>query len=60
MTIDVSEIKRREEQKRDAMLGRAERWRRIMEAITWAEAQPQVRRNTPSRCLELERAKTTA
>jgi hypothetical protein len=57
MTVDDSVIKRREEEKRNAALGPAERWRLIMEAITWAEQQPQVRRNTPARCLQLERAK---
>ena len=44
MSPELSDVKRREEEKRDAVLGPAERWRLIMEAITWAEAQPQVRR----------------
>jgi hypothetical protein len=56
MCLDLSDIKRREEQKREAALGPTERWRLIMEAITWAERQPQVQRNTPARCLQLQRA----
>ena len=60
MNPDIGEIKRREEAKRDAVLGPAERWRLLMQAITWVESQPQVRRNTPVRCLQLERAKLAA
>jgi hypothetical protein len=51
------DLKRREEQKRDAHWDAAERWHVLQETITWAEAQATVRRNTPARCLELERAK---
>jgi hypothetical protein len=60
VSSDISEVKRREEDKRDAALGPAERWRVIMAAITWAEGQPHVRRNTPAKCLQLERAKLAA
>jgi hypothetical protein len=57
MSADVSEFKRREEEKRDAALGARERWRSIMAAITWAEGQPQVQRNTPAKCHQLEQFK---
>jgi hypothetical protein len=46
-----------EEQKRDRNWDPAERWRVLQETITWAEGQATVRRNTPARCLELQRAK---
>jgi hypothetical protein len=49
------ELKRREEEKRERMWDPGERWRVIQETIAWAEAQATVRRNTPARCLELER-----
>jgi hypothetical protein len=52
-----NETKRREEQKREAHWDPAERWRVIQEMIAWAEQQATVRRNTPARCLELQRAK---
>jgi hypothetical protein len=57
MSLDLGDLKRREEQKRDAALGPAGRWRLLIEAITWAERQPQVQRNTPAKCLQLQRAK---
>lgn len=50
-------LKRSEEQKREAMWDPAQRWRVLQETITWAESQAAVRRNTPQRCLELQRAK---
>ena len=50
-------LKRREEQKREAAWGAAERWRVLQETITWAEAQATVRRNTPAECLRIQRAK---
>ena len=52
-----SELKQFEEQKREAHWDPAERWRIIQEMIVWADAQATVRRNTPKRCLELQRAK---
>lgn len=52
-----SDPKWREEAKREACWDPAVRWRVIQETITWAEAQATVRRNTPPRCLELQRAK---
>ena len=51
------DLKRLEERKRDAAWDPVERWRMVMRAITWGESLPNVRRNTPRRCLELERAK---
>jgi hypothetical protein len=51
------DLKRREEQKREAAWDAAERWRVLQETITWAEAQATVRRNTPAECLRLQRAK---
>ena len=41
-----------EESKRARHLTPEERWRQIQAAITWAEAQLTVRRNTPARCLQ--------
>jgi hypothetical protein len=52
-----SELMQREEQKREAHWDPAERWRVIQEMIVWAESQARGRRNTPARCLELQRAK---
>jgi hypothetical protein len=57
MSDDLADLKRREEAKREAAWDPAERWRVLQETITWAESQATVRRNTPARCLELERAK---
>ena len=51
------ELKRAEERKREAQWDAATRWRVLQDTITWAEAQSTVRRNTPPRCLELQRAK---
>jgi hypothetical protein len=50
-------VKRREEEKREAAWDPLVRWRVLQETITWAEAQATVRRNTPERCLALQRAK---
>jgi hypothetical protein len=54
---DFRELLRREEEKRQRCWDPAERWRVLQEMIVWADAQAQVSRNTPARCLELERAK---
>ncbi len=56
----IHDLKRREEEKRDANWDSAQRWRVLQETITWAESQATVRRNTPERCLELQRAKLAA
>lgn len=55
--MDYDDLKRLEEQKREAHWDPAERWRVLQETITWAESQATVRRNTPQRCLELQKAK---
>ncbi len=57
MTPGDDDLKRCEEQKREAAWDPAERWRVIQATITWAESQATVRRNTPARCLELEGTK---
>jgi hypothetical protein len=43
------ELKRREEQKRDAAYDPVQRWQHIQQTITWAEANlpPALRRNRP-------------
>jgi hypothetical protein len=46
-----SELKRREEEKRDRMTSPTARWKLIQQAITWAEQQKTVRRNTREECL---------
>lgn len=46
-----------ENRKREANWSAAERWRVLQQTITWAESQPTVHRNTPEKCLELQRAK---
>ena len=51
------DLKRFEEQKREANWDPVERWRVLQETITWAEAQATVRRNTRERCLELQAEK---
>ncbi len=56
----IADLKRREEQKRDAQWDPAQRWRVLQETITWAESQATMRRNTPEKCLELQRAKLAA
>ena len=51
------ELRLREERKREAAWDPARRWRVLQQTITWAEAQATVRRNTPEKCLELQKAK---
>ncbi len=51
------DLKRFEERKREAHWDAAQRWRLLQETIAWAESQATVRRNTPQRCLQLQRAK---
>ena len=46
-----------EERKREAMWDPAERWRVIQEMIAWADSQATGGRNTPARCLQLQREK---
>ena len=51
------ELKRSEERKREANWNAAQRWRVLQDTITWAESQAVVRRNTPQKCLELQKAR---
>jgi hypothetical protein len=53
----ADELKPWEERKREAAWDPAQRWRVLQQTITWAEAQAAVRRNTPKKCLELQKAK---
>lgn len=55
-----NELIAREEAKRMACWNPLQRWQVLQQMIAWAEAQAVVRRNTPARCLELERAKLAA
>ena len=57
MNDPTDDLKAAEERKREAAWDAAERWRVLQETMTWAEAQLKVRRNTPKRCLELQRQK---
>ena len=57
MDPESDELKRREEQKRDAAWDPVERWRALQNAITWADSQATGGRNTPARCHALEQAK---
>jgi len=51
------ELIHREEAKREACWDPAERWRVFQETIAWIESQAAVPRNSPRRCVELEREK---
>ncbi|MHC4405967.1 MAG: hypothetical protein ACYTG0_40520 [Planctomycetota bacterium] len=51
------DLKRLEQRKREANCNPAARWRVLQETITWAESQATVGRNTPQKCLVLQRAK---
>jgi len=57
---DLDELKRREEQKRDAQWDALERWRLWQEMIDWLDGQASVPRNSPAKCLELQWAKLAA
>ena len=48
------ELKQREESKRDRVWHPAQRWQVVQDTLTWAEAQPGVRRNQPAACLAKE------
>lgn len=54
---ELAKLKASEERKREACWNPAARWRVIQETLAWAESQLAVRRNTPQRCLELQRRK---
>ena len=52
-----AELVRREEAKREACWDPLQRWRVFQETITWMESQATIPRNTPERCLQLQREK---
>jgi hypothetical protein len=56
----MSNILQQEERKRARHLSAQEKWRLILEAISWAEGQDTVRRNTPLRCLADQARKQSA
>ena len=56
----VDDLKRLEERRREAAWDPAQRWRVLQQTITWAESQATVRRNTPQRCLELQKARISS
>ena len=56
----MSNLVEQEELKRDRHLDAREKWRLILEAISWAEGQATVRRNTPQRCLAEQARKLSA
>lgn len=56
--MTLSEVKQREEIKRDWHWNARERWQLLQEAITWAESQATVRRNTAESCLKEQARKT--
>ncbi len=57
MADDLTELLQAEEAKRDRNWDTALRWKAILAAIEWADAQQPVRRNTRERCLQLQREK---
>lgn len=54
---ELAKLKASEERKREACWNPVARWRVIQETLAWAESQLAVPRNTPQRCLELQRRK---
>jgi len=49
------DLARREHERRERAWSPAARWLAIQETIRWAEAQANVRRNTPAACIACER-----
>jgi hypothetical protein len=60
MSDEFQALKRREEEKRERCWDPLQRWIALQETITWAESQSTVQRNTPKKCLALERTKLSA
>ena len=54
----MSDLKSREERKRDAAWPPAARWQALQEPLTWAEAQVRPPRNSREGCLAEQRRKT--
>jgi hypothetical protein len=57
MNDSLSELKAREEAKRERNWDPALRWKVIQETLAWCEAQATVRRNTPAACLAEQQRK---
>jgi hypothetical protein len=58
--IPDNDLKRSEEAKRERMWDPALRWRVLQQIIAWAESQATIQRNTPQKCLELQKAKLSS
>jgi hypothetical protein len=56
----MNNLLQQEELKRDRHWDTRERWRLILEAISWAETQATVQRNTPRQCLIEQARKSPA
>ena len=54
--MTISELKKREERKRERNWDPRKRWKAIQAMITWAESLPSVRRNTRGACLRKQAA----
>jgi len=52
---EADDLKSREERKRERMWNPRRRWQAVQQAITWAEQQPAVRRNTRACAMALQR-----
>ena len=50
-----SSLVKEEERRRDACWAPAERWRNILETISWADAQQEFPRNSKTACLDRQR-----
>ena len=55
--MEMNDLLQSEERKRWRQWDAAERWRVILQTITWAERQSTVQRNTPAACLREQRRK---
>ena len=57
MTESLSELKAREERKREQNWNPLQRWRVIQDTLAWCAAQSTVHRNTPAACLAEQQRK---
>lgn len=55
--MEIADLLRREEEKRWRHWDAAERWRVILQTISWAERQATVQRNTTDACLRDQQRK---
>jgi hypothetical protein len=53
----ADDLARRERERRERAWSAATRWQVIQDTIRWAEAQGNVRRNTPAACIAHEERK---